>query len=311
MSSKFLIGVVVLVGVGIALLDMGLRVEYPVPERGNAILITGCSSGLGLDAAQSLAKTFVVYAGVRKEKDAEKLDKLGIENLVPVIMDVTDQNSIESTFEFVVKDLKKRGGIHLVALVNNAGVGHNQVLEATNIEDVEYAFNVNVFGIFRVTKKFLPLLRAAKGRIINIGSLAGKAARPSNAVYSGTKYALEAITDSLRRELRVAQVSVSLVQPGRVVTEMTKASNSVEPEQDLPRSLLPVYQHVFDWRNRKKKGEIMATAEETTTEAIVHAITARYPYTRYPVAGFSGIPASLIVLATSLFPDRMVDLFFQ
>lgn len=101
----------------------------------------------------------------------------------------------------------------LIALVNNAGISTRSPLEATPIDDVKKIYNTNVFGVHMVTQAFLPMLRASKGRIVNIGSVAGLVATAGSSVYSGSKFALEAITDALRRELSDHQISVSIVEP--------------------------------------------------------------------------------------------------
>ena len=143
-----------------------------------AILITGSSTGIGKACALHLDKLgFKVYAGVRKQADGDNLKKEASENLTPIILDVTDAESIESTISIIEKET----GGEISGLVNNAGTGISGVVEVTPIEEIRKLMEVNVIGLFAVTKAMIPLLRKGKGRIINIGSSSSLMAFPEGA----------------------------------------------------------------------------------------------------------------------------------
>ena len=159
--------------------------SYPVHHSGG-VLITGASTGIGLHAAKSLAEMgFRVYAGVRSQKDAEKL-KSSSPSLHPVIIDVTIEETVTTTFQEIKKDLDT-AGMKFVGLVNCAGISRRLPLELEDMEVVKQLYEVNVFGVTRVTQAFLELLRESQGRIINIGSIAALLPHKGSSTYSGSK----------------------------------------------------------------------------------------------------------------------------
>lgn len=183
-----------------AIIHFGLQKEYVVNNSG-LILISGASTGIGRHAAESLAKEgYVVLAGVRKESDYNDIigwnskDNKGF--MIPVKFDVSNHESIVSAIDIVKSEMTKRN-LPLVAVVNNAGIGRNTILEYHDIADAKYLFDINVFGLLDLTQMTLPLLRLSKGRIVNIGSVAGFFTLPENAVYSASKFAVEALTGSI------------------------------------------------------------------------------------------------------------------
>lgn len=186
------------------------------------ILITGTSSGIGYGAAKALIRRgYSVFGSVRKKEDGERVcAELG-EKFIPLVFDVTDQAAIDRSVERVRTHLGNSG---LAGLINNSGVSVSGPVEHLDIEKVAHNFNVNVLGIFRVTKAFLPLLGTQKdhptqpGRILNIGSVAGKLCFPYMTPYVGTKHALEGISHSLRRELLPYGIDVIIIAPGGVQT---------------------------------------------------------------------------------------------
>lgn len=173
-----------------------------------AILITGATTGIGRTAAEHLAAAgYFVYAGARKDADMEALNK--IENIMAVRLDVTKQDQIDDAVKLI-----KEQGRGLWGLVNNAGVAvFIPLIEATEA-DFEFVFDVNVFGVFRVTKAFAPMIIESKGRIVNISSISGVLSVGTAGVYAGSKHALEAMTDALAEELRDLGVHVAAVNPG-------------------------------------------------------------------------------------------------
>jgi len=171
-----------------------------------AVLVTGASSGIGLKITENLAANgFHVYAGARKEADLERLDAM--DNVSSVRLDVTVQEEIDAAVEFV-KDQGR--GLH--GVVNNAGVSAFSPLTSGPESDMDFVFNVNVYGPYRINKAFLPLLEESGGRTTTIGSIAGFSG--TSGIYSMSKFAVEAYTDSLAREIEDSGVHVSVVEPG-------------------------------------------------------------------------------------------------
>lgn len=205
------------------ILELMTRAAYPVPAPGGGVVLTGASTGIGAHAAHSLAEAgFLVFAGVRKEADGEALKANAPtpearEHIVPIILDVTKQEQIDAAVQTVKSTLTAKGGVPLVGLVNNAGVGGGmKPVEFENMEDLRYLFDVNYFGAVSTTKAFLPLLRDGKGRVINISSMAGLFSAPMMMSYCGSKFALEAFSDALRVEVQKHDVSVSVIEPAYV-----------------------------------------------------------------------------------------------
>jgi short-subunit dehydrogenase len=182
-----------------------------------SVLITGASSGIGKACALYLDELgYKVYAGVRKQSDGDNLKKEASERLTPLILDVTDENSINMAAGIIEKET----GGNLYGLINNAGVSLNGPLELLPMSDIQKLMDVNVTGLLAVTKAFLPIIRKNKGRIVNISSGHGLLAIPDKSVYAASKFAVQAISDSLRVELRPFGVSVSTIVVGKVNTEV-------------------------------------------------------------------------------------------
>ena len=177
------------------------------------VLITGTSTGIGRACALHLDNLgFTVYAGVRRTDDAKDLSKYASQRLRPIIIDIVDEDSVIRAAEHI----KSETGGRIDALINNAGVGLGGALEVTPLAEIHKVMNINVVGLLTVTKTFLSMLRESQGRIINIGSTAGYLASPGASVYSGSKFAVRAITDALRLELHHFGIKVILVSPGAI-----------------------------------------------------------------------------------------------
>jgi len=188
-----------------------------------AILITGTSTGIGKACALYLDKMgYKVYAGVRKQIDAERLLKDASGRLTPLILDVTDTESIKKA-ALVVNE--ETGG-ELYGLINNAGIGRGGALEVTPLEEIRKVMDVNVIGLMAVTKAFIPSIRNAKGRIVNIGSTSSYLAIPGASVYSASKFAVRAFTDSLRLELKPFGIHVILISPGAIQSAIWEKGKS-------------------------------------------------------------------------------------
>jgi NAD(P)-dependent dehydrogenase (short-subunit alcohol dehydrogenase family) len=179
-----------------------------------AILVTGASSGIGRNLAETLAREgYFVYAGARKKADMDALNE--IPNIQAVRLDVTKQDEIDAAVETV-----RAGGKGLYGLVNNAGVATLGPITEINDDELAWIFDVNVFGVYRVTKALAPLIIESKGRIVNISSISGILSSEFWAPYGMTKHALEAYTDSLAAEMAPFDVAVSAVNPGNYKSQI-------------------------------------------------------------------------------------------
>lgn len=240
-----------------------------------AVLTTGASKGIGFDAARYLAKRGYRSLGtVRSEKDAARLRAAGVE---PVLMDVTDSASILRAVGEVERILD---GAPLRALVNNAGVLAAGPIELADLDDARAVFEVNFFGALDVTQQFLPLLRASRGRVINMSSLSGRFAFPFVGVYAATKHALEAASESLRRELVRTGVDVILIEPGSIQTPIWNNLEAIDMKRfrdtDYER-LMPVVQEMA------VRGGRNGLPVDRVSRAVHRAVSARRPPARIPV----------------------------
>ena len=269
-----------------------------------AVLVTGASTGIGAACALELDKQgFRVFAGVRSEAACQRLQAIASDNLTTVMFDVTDAASIAAAAATVRNAVGEAG---LAGLVNNAGIAVCGPLEVVPIEALRKQLEVNVIGQVAVTQALLPLLRMARGRIVNVGSVNGALAPPYFGPYSASKFALEAITDSLRGELRKWGISVSIVEPGPVDTPIWDKSTAAADElaEGIPPEKLEPYQADLDVLRAKTK-EIVTTAMPVrrVVNAVVHALTASRPKTRYFIT-WRTLFASRIF---RLVPDRIRD----
>ncbi|HEV7606702.1 MAG TPA: SDR family NAD(P)-dependent oxidoreductase [Steroidobacteraceae bacterium] len=206
----------VLLSFGLALPLLG-RAEAPeTTEATRAILVTGASTGIGRNITEHLAaKGYFVYAGARKQADLDALN--AIKNVQAVKLDVTKQEDIDAAVETVTK-----AGRGLYGLVNNAGVATFGGITETSPEEFEFVMGVNVYGPYRMTRAFAPLIIASKGRITTIGSISGVLAPRDLAAYSMSKHAMEAFGDSLAMQMAPLGVSVSLIEPGNYNSDIGK-----------------------------------------------------------------------------------------
>ena len=304
--------VFVLASVVLSVTDVILSMRFKVHSIG-AILVTGASSGIGEDAAGTLATVtaFTVFACVRKQANADRL-KARYPRIRTVFLDVTSVASIAAAVQHVVDG---HPDLPLVGLVNNAGVQSDLPIELQSSEADRFNFDVNVFGLLDVTRAFLPALRATGdgARIVNVGSLAGRVASPGSASYSASKYAVEGLTDSLRREVAPFGISVSLLEPGYVASQMGHKLHATRDKRygvsaDGYDTYRFVFEGFFSEDRRLSRPDAAAPAAATTTPAILHALTSAAPRTRYAVARYGMLPASFVVLVERLLPDRLMDL---
>ena len=311
--------------------------EFPIVHDGidSAVVITGANSGIGLSAAKRLqSEGFYVFAGCRKSTDCTLLRTLGLE---PLLIDVTDSETIDKA----VMKVRASGKI-LSAIVNNAGTTTKKPLETVAMSTVKHVFNVNVLGALEVTQKFLPLLRETRkmssssrssssssssssrssrssrssngARIIFIGSVSGIISLRLNGVYSMTKYSLEAMADTFRRELYKFGIVVSMVNPAYVNTNFRQIG--VETLQDQSEKEKKLYSEEFKRLEQKmiKRVSFAAPCCNVTDDAIMHAISSKYPKTRYyPAVVAPHVPASLMTplirsLGVFTWTDRLLDM---
>jgi NAD(P)-dependent dehydrogenase (short-subunit alcohol dehydrogenase family) len=265
------------------------------------VVVTGTSSGIGEACARHLAGLgFNVFAGVRKQEDAERLAGGRIE---PVIIDVTDDASVTSAAETIGHSLDGTG---LAGLVNNAGVALAGPLEFVDVDEFQRQLDVNVTGALRTTQAMLPHLRKGRGRIVNISSIGGRVAIPLVGPYSASKFALEGMSDALRRELRPWGMDVSLVEPGAVATPIW--DKGIDQAEELDRAAPPEvrerYGEVMDaLRKESEKNRTRGVPPDEVADAVAHALTASKPKTRYLI----GRDAKLRAPMAAVLPDRVMD----
>lgn len=273
-------------------------------EQPKSVLITGASTGIGAACAWHLDRLgFAVFAGVRRAADGEVLKAQASSRLQPILLDVTDAAAIERVRQLM---MERVGGAGLAGLVNNAGIAVAGPLEAVPIPDLRRQFEVNVIGQVAVTQALLPLLRKGRGRIVNMGSIAGRAAMPLMGPYSASKFALEALTDALRLEVQQWGIRVSIVEPGAIATPIWEKSGAKaeELERTTPEELTHLYAAVIAGvKARVAEAAARAIPAEAVARAVEHALTAARPKTRYLV----GRDAKLRAVMVKLLPDRLSD----
>lgn len=268
-----------------------------------AVVVTGASTGIGNACALKLdAAGFRVFAGVRKDADAEALRKAASERLTPIHLDVSDATQIGQAAEQVGAAVGEAG---LAGLVNNAGIGVGGPIEFVPIDDLRRQFEVNVIGLVAVTQAFLGLLRQGRGRIVNMGSASGRIAMAFVGPYAASKHALEALSDSLRMELRPWGIHVALIEPGVIATPIWQKSREAGDalRKAIPEQGLQLYRQVIE-RFEEEIGKVERAGHppEVVAEVVHHALTAARPRTRY----LCGKAARLQVALTHL-PDRLRD----
>ncbi len=260
------------------------------------ILITGASSGIGFDAAEAFARQgHRVYAAARRVERMEPLKALGV---VPLRMDVTDSVSMEAGVRAV---LEAEGRID--ALVNNAGYGYFGPIETVSMDDARKQLEVNLFGLARLCQLVLPGMREhGSGRIVNIGSVAGRAVLYFGGWYNVSKFAVEAFSDALRMEMKPFGVSVVLIEPGSIGTnwghitaDNLAACTAGTAYEEAGANEAAAMHKIYSLK--------VLSAPSVVSRAIVKAVTSRRPRTRYR----PGLGASSIVFWHAVLPTRWWD----
>jgi NAD(P)-dependent dehydrogenase (short-subunit alcohol dehydrogenase family) len=267
------------------------------------VLITGASTGIGYSSAKYLLdKGFFVFGSVRKLSDAEKLEKYFGKNFKALIFDVIDETAIKNAVPIVAEIVGENG---LAGLVNNAGIAVSGPMQSVTTEQLRYQLDVNVLGVHRVTNAFLHLLGATEichhepGRIIQISSVNGILSPPFTGPYAASKFALEAISDALRREMVLFGIKVIIIQPGPIKTPIwgKALSNEGADYADTP------YARILSKRAKSlKKIEANAIPAEEVAKLIHQSIVLKNPKTRYLVA-----KKSWQFKLFSMLPDKWLD----
>ncbi|MEH3128674.1 MAG: SDR family NAD(P)-dependent oxidoreductase [Mycolicibacterium neoaurum] len=267
------------------------------------IVITGASTGIGAATAREMAQRgFHVLAGVRRERDADILRRANIE---PLILDITNPDHVRALAERVRDDPHHRP---LRAVVNNAAVQANVPVEAFAIDRWRDMFEVNLFGHVAVIQALLPSLIGSRGRVVNVSSVGGKIAMATYGPYSGSKFALEAVSDALRREVGPHGVEVVVIEPGAVRTEML--GRVIAGARDTVAAMTAEQRRRYAGLVRAVSAQAEASTKSglpagAAAAVIAKAITAPNPRPRYTV----GREAALLSV-TRLLPDRLLDRIF-
>jgi NAD(P)-dependent dehydrogenase (short-subunit alcohol dehydrogenase family) len=276
-------------------------------RRNATVVITGTSSGIGRATALHLDHLgFEVFAGVRRQEDADRLASDASDRLATLLLDVTDAASIEAARTNVAERL---GGRNLDGLVNNAGYTSTAPMEFVEIGELRRQFEVNLFGAAAVARAFLPHLLRPGGRIVNISSGAGRIVTPLLGPYCASKYALVAISDAMRVELRGAGIAVSIVEPGFIETPMHEKNDVriADLLDSLPEAGRARYGPALQRlkATNEKMAESAAPAEDVA-RAVERALTDARPRARYPVTR----EARLLYWIGPFLSDRIRDAIF-
>lgn len=256
----------------------------------SAILVTGASSGIGKATAHTLLrKGHTVYVAARRLDAMRELEQHGA---IPIRMDITREADVAAAVDRITA---QHGGVDV--LVNNAGFGMFGSVEETTLDDARYQFEVNLFGMARLTQRVIPGMRERRrGTIVNVSSMGGKIYTPLGAWYHATKHALEGWSDCLRLELAPFGVHVVVVEPGVIATEFGDVMN----EPMLKRSGSGPYGRLA---HALAKASVAMSPPQVVADAIVRAVEARRPKTRYVAGKF----ARSLMFVRKYFGDRLYD----
>jgi NADP-dependent 3-hydroxy acid dehydrogenase YdfG len=266
-------------------------------DMSRAVLITGCSTGIGRATAEHLAKRgLTVYATARRLESIEDLKAAGCKTLA---LDVTDEDSMHAAVAAVEE---AEGAVG--ALVNNAGYSQSGAVETVAPEDVRRQFETNVFGLLRMCQLVLPgMRRQGRGRIVNVSSMGGKLTFPGGGIYHATKHAVEAISDAMRFEVKGFGVDVSIIEPGLIKTHFAETAVGSVSHEDGPYAEFNTAVSAATAGAYEGPFGKLGGGPEAVAKAIDKAITARRPRPRYPVT----LSARVFMTQRALLPDRAWD----
>ena len=271
------------------------------------ILITGVSTGIGYSATKNLINAgYGVFGSVRSQEDADRVASDFGEQFIPLIFDVRDQKAIDRA---VASVKSKLGGEGLAALVNNSGIALGGPLQHTPTDVFRKQFEVNLFGVVSVTRSFLPLLGAYKGsknkgKIVMISSVSGKRSFPFVAPYTASKHALEALSDSLRREMMLYGIDVIIIEPGPIKTPIWDKAPSIEENPFLGTDYEPALRKFYG--QMVIKGKMEGLPVDKVGKLITKVIQIHNPKTRYVITGRKWLDYIL----PGILPDRWLDKLF-
>ena len=267
----------------------------------NNVVVTGASTGIGEACALHLDRLgWRVFAGVRKVADGERLQAASAGRLTPIQLDVTDEEQVDAALASVGEAVGDDG---LAGLVNNAGVARGGPVEALPLSEWRDQLEVNLFGQIAVTKAALPLLRTAAGRIVFIGSIAGRVAAPLVGPYSASKHAIEALGSTLREELLPWDIKVAVVEPGVIKTPIWSKANELADvlEASFDDDAVRLYKDQMDEiRASIAKNDRKGVPASKVAVAVEHALTSPRPKLRYLVGPDAKVAGNL----ARLLPDR-------
>jgi NAD(P)-dependent dehydrogenase (short-subunit alcohol dehydrogenase family) len=270
-------------------------------NESGAVVVTGASTGIGRATALYLDKKgYRVFAGVRKEADAKSLAEEASDNLTPTTIDVTNDGSIKAAKDEVQSAVGEDG---LVGLVNNAGVGDGGPVETMDLDILRNVLEVNLVGQVAVTQAFLPMIREVPGTIVFIASIGGRIASPFMSPYNTSKFAVEALGESLRQELAPWAIDVAVIEPGSIDTPIW--SKGAETIDDQKGSMSPTETRLYRKQLDRMEEVLTETASrgiapEKVAKVIHEAIRSEKPRHRYLVGRDAKIAARL----KGTLPDR-------
>lgn len=266
-----------------------------------AVLITGCSSGIGRATALLLAERgWKVYATARRP---DRIGELAAAGCTTLPLDITDEASMAQAVG-AVEEAEGAVGV----LINNAGYGQSGAVEAIPIESVRRQFETNLFGTIRMCQFVLPgMRRQGWGRIVNMSSVAGRVTMPGSGVYSASKFAIEAFSDALRFEVKGFGVDVVIIEPGPTRTSFTDRANTAMPELTDATAVYARYQEGVAKADKEADKSRLAGEPETVARAIERAVAARRPKPRYKVS----FVVRLLPGLRGVLPDRAFDAFLR
>jgi NADP-dependent 3-hydroxy acid dehydrogenase YdfG len=274
-----------------------------MPDRSKAVLITGCSSGIGhATAARLVEHGWKVYATARRLETLADLEQRGCKTLA---LDVSDEASMQAAVRQITDD---EGAVGV--LINNAGYSQSGAVETVPIEEARRQFETNVFGLLRLTQLVLPGMRSQRwGKVVNISSMGGRLTFPGGGLYHATKYSVEAISDALRFELGGFGVDVIVIEPGLIITNFGEVASASVKETGEAGAYDDFNRKVAEITEGAYKGPMakLGAGPDAVAKTIERAIGSARPRARYRVTA----SAKLMIAQRRLLPDRVWDLMMR